>query len=126
MGRDSWRFAQHERERELRKRQNPMLRGLGCLVIVVFGVLAFYFSGWLLQANYDNTWIYLPPELLLPPQQLPWLPTGFFVRLVAALAFMVAGYGLLSLLYAILFPIKPGEADVVKAPRPPKKKKKRR
>jgi nicotinamide riboside transporter PnuC len=125
MGRDSWRFAQHERERELRKRQNPMLRGLGCLVVVILGMLAFFSSGWFLQANAENGWIYLPPEIILPPEQLPWLPPGVLVRLVVGMMVMVAGYGLLSLIYSILFPIKPGETDVPKPPRPPKKKKKR-
>jgi multisubunit Na+/H+ antiporter MnhB subunit len=123
MGRDSWRFAQHERERAVRKRQNPMLRGLGCLVIVALGLLAYFFSGWFLQANVDNAWIYLPAEIILPPEQAPWIPAGFLVRLVVAVMFMVGGYGLVSLLYSILFPIKPGETDVPKAPRPPKKKK---
>ena len=122
MGRDSWRFAQHERERELRKRQNPMLRGLGCLVVVAFGLLAYFSSGWFLVANSENSWLYLPPEIILPPEQVPWLPPGFLVRLIVAVVIMVAGYGLLSLIYAILFPIRPGETDV---PKPPKKKKKR-
>lgn len=125
MGRDSWRFAQHERERELRKRQNPLLRGLGCLVIVGIGLLAYFSSGWFLVANSENSWIYLPPEIILPPEQLPWLPPGFLVRLIVAVMIMVAGYGLLSLVYAILFPIRPGETDVPKPPKPPKKKKKR-
>ncbi len=125
MGRDSWRSAQQDREREIRKRQSPLLRGLGCLVIVIFGLLAYFFSGWFLQANVENAWIYLPREIILPPEQLPWVPPGFLVRLVVALMFMVGGYGLLSLVYAILFPIKPGETDVPKPPKPPKKKKKR-
>ncbi|MCJ7512614.1 MAG: hypothetical protein MUO23_06540 [Anaerolineales bacterium] len=122
MGRDSWRYAQHEREREIRKRQNPMLRGVGCLVVVIFGLLAYFFSGWFLQANSVNAWIYLPLEIILPPEQLPWIPPGFLVRLVIAVMFMVASYGLLSLAYAVLFPIKPGETDFPKPPRPPKKK----
>ena len=125
MGRDSWRTAQHDREREARKRQNPMLRGLGCIVIVSLGLLAFFVSGWTLQANAQSAWIYLPPEILLPPAQLPWLPVGFFVRLIVAVMFMIGAYGLSSLVYAILFPIKPGETDVPKPPKPPKKKKKR-
>jgi hypothetical protein len=125
MGRDSWRFAQNERERELKKRQKPILRGIGCVLVVVLGLVAYFFSGWFLVANAENTWIYLPPEIILPPQQLPWLPPGAIVRLVIALTFMVASYGLLSLVYAIAFPVKPGETDAPRPPRPPKKKKRR-
>jgi hypothetical protein len=39
------------------------------------------------------------------------------LQLVIALLFMVFGYGVLSLAYAVAFPIKPGETDA-----PPQKR----
>jgi multisubunit Na+/H+ antiporter MnhB subunit len=126
MGRDSWRVAQQEKEREARKRRNPVWRGVGCLVVVALGLAGFFVSGWFLTANAENTWIYLPPEFIYPPPQLSFVPPGVLVRLVVGLIAVVAGYGVVSFLYAILFPIKPGETDVPKPPKPPKKKKKKR
>jgi hypothetical protein len=38
MGRDTWRFAQHEREREAKRRLNPVWRGVGCVLLAALAV----------------------------------------------------------------------------------------
>jgi polyferredoxin len=110
MGRDTWRYAQHERERLAKKRQNPVWRGVGCVLIVVLTIAGYLFSGWFLRENALNNWVYLPPEILTL-SFAPWLPYGVAVQLVVAFLFMIFGYGVLSFFYAIAFPIRPGETD---------------
>ncbi len=116
MGRDTWRYAQLERERAARKRGNPVLRGVGCLLLVALAFAGYYFADWFLIANFKNGWVYIPYEALNPsfvPTWLsPYLGGGGMVKLIAAGLVMVFGYGILSIVYAILFPVKLGETDV--------------
>jgi hypothetical protein len=116
MGRDTWRYAQIERERAARKRGNPVWRGVGCLLLVALAIVGYYFANWFLVANLENGWVYIPNEALnpsfVPTWLFPYLGGGGMVKLITALLFMVLGYGVLSIAYAILFPIKLGETDV--------------
>lgn len=116
MGRDSWKYAQHERERAARKRVNPIWRGVGCLVLVVLALAGYSFANWFLVANFQNGWVFIPNEALnpsfVPAMLFPYLGGGGMVKFVTAGLFMILGYGILSVSYAILFPIKPGETDV--------------
>jgi Zn-dependent protease len=111
MGRDTWRYRQQEREREQRKRKNPVWRGVGCLVITILAIGGYFFSGWFFRQNEINSWVYIPPEVLRPPFAAA-LPPGVFAQIVVALLFMMLSYGILSLAWAIFFPIQPGETDV--------------
>jgi hypothetical protein len=110
MGRDTWRYAQHEREREARRRVNPIWRGVGCILLVALAVAGYAIAGWFLRENAAQSWVYLPPELMNIPR-LEFLPTGIVVQLFIAFVFMLFGYGVLALAYAMAFPIKPGETD---------------
>jgi hypothetical protein len=127
MGRDTYRYRQLDKEREERQRISPKLRGLGCLIISFFMLLGYWFTGWFLNANAANGWIYLPRAILAPdlPTFLnslePALDQGVLVRLVVGILFMLISYGMLALVYAIFFPIKPREID---APRPRKRRRK--
>lgn len=120
MGRDTWRYAQHERERAKRKRGNPIWRGVGCVMIVLTALGGYFFSGWFLQRNAIEGWVHIPVSLLTPPA-LPWLPPGLLVQLGVAILFMLATAGIVDILYAVAFPIRPGETDV-----PPLKRTKRK
>jgi uncharacterized BrkB/YihY/UPF0761 family membrane protein len=111
MGRDSWRYAAQERERTKRKRKNPIWRGVGFVLIVILTLFGYFVAGWFLQANLSQQWIYLPPQVLNPPD-LPFLGNGLIVKLASALLFMIFSYGFVTVLYSILFPIKLGETDV--------------
>jgi hypothetical protein len=116
MGRDTWRYAQLERERAARKRMNPVWRGVGCLILVALAVAGYYLAEWFLVANLKNGWIFIPTEALNPPFVPTWLSPivggGGLVKLITALLIMIFGYGVMSIIYAILFPIKLGETDV--------------
>lgn len=120
MGRNTWQFDMKEKERQRRKRHNPVWRGVGCLTIVILTVAAFYFSGWFLAQNQANTWIYLPPEVIRPPFAAA-LPPFLVARLVVAFIFMVLAFGAMSLIYAIAFPMQLGETDA-----PPMRRERRR
>jgi hypothetical protein len=111
MGRDTWRYAQHEREREAKRRTNPIWRGVGCVLLVALAIAGYLVAGWFLRENAAQNWLYLPPELLTIPR-LEFLPTGIVLQLFIAFLFMLFGYGVLSIAYAIAFPVKPGETDV--------------
>lgn len=111
MGRDTWRYAQHEREREIKKRRNPIWRGVGCVLLVLLAMAGYFVSGWFFVANAQQQWIYLPPGIMVIPFA-PWLPRGMLAQLFVALVVVLFGYAFLSFLYAIFFPIKPGETDV--------------
>jgi hypothetical protein len=111
MGRDTWRFAQHEREREAKRRMNPIWRGVGCLLLAALAVAGYLAAGWFLQQNAAQGWVYLPPVIMNIPY-LTFLPAGIVVQLFIAFVFMLFGYGVLAVVYAMAFPVKPGETDV--------------
>lgn len=110
MGRDTWRYAQHEREREAKRRRNPIWRGVGCILLVALTLAGYFGAGWFLRENAAQGWVYLPPELINIPR-LTFLPSGMVLQLFIAFVFMLLGYGVLAVAYAIVFPIKPGETD---------------
>jgi hypothetical protein len=111
MGRDSWRYAAHERERLKKKRMNPAWRGVGCFMIVLITLAGYLFAGWFLRANAAQQWIYLPPELI-NPSWATFLGGGVLLQLVTALLFMIFSFGLINIIYSIMFPIQPGDTDV--------------
>ena len=110
MGRDSWQMRQHERERQARKRGNPVWRGVGCIAIVLTGLAGYFFSIWFLRENAVQGWVAIPRALIQPPQ-LPWVPAGLLVQLGVALLFMLLATGVVNTVYAMMFPIRPGETD---------------
>lgn len=121
MGRETYRYRQLDKEREQRKKMNPIWRGVGCLSMVAFAVGGYAFSGWFLASNARNGWVYLPPEAVQPPFMPSWLPYGVTPKVVVGLLFLLLGFGLVSFVWAVMFPIKPGETD---APTPKRKKRK--
>lgn len=110
MGRDTWRYAAQEKEREKKKRMNPIWRPIGCVLVLALAAGGYLFAGWFLDQNSRNGWVPIPSVLLDPPIGIA-LPEGLLFKLVIALIFMIIGYGVLSFLFAILFPIQPGEFD---------------
>jgi hypothetical protein len=123
MGRDNWRFRMADQEREARKRISPTRRGIGCLLVVILGIIGYLGAGAFLDANRLNGWIYLPPELSRPPFA-PWLPYNLALQAIVALLFMLFGFGLLNFLYAVMFPIRPGETDAPPPARRPRRRRK--
>jgi len=110
MGRDTWRYRKHERERDAQRQMNPIWRGVGCVLLVILAVTGYLTAGWFLRENSAQAWVYLPPELTNIPY-LTFLPSGMVLQLAIALLFMLFGYGVLAIVYALAFPIEPGETD---------------
>lgn len=112
MGRDSWRFHELDRERSQKRRIHPAWRGVGCIMIVLLGFVGYAFAGWFLSQNL----VYFPP--VIRRLLAPWLPQDLIIKLVVAFLFMLLAFTVFSVIYAIAFPIQPGEKDV-----PPLKRK---
>lgn len=121
--RSSWQHARLDRERREKKKINPVWRGVGCGSITIITLLGYFFSGWFLTQNAVNRWIYLPPAIINPTfprflSFLRFLQGGTLIQIIVAFSFMLFAVALLNFVYAIVFPIRPGELDV-----PPLKRK---
>ncbi len=110
MGRDTWRFRAEDRDRAKRKQMNPIWRPIGCVIILTLAAGGYIGAGWFLVQNVQNNWLPIPAELVEVPFA-PGLPDGFVFKLLIALTAMIIGYGLLSIIFAVIFPIQPGEFD---------------
>ena len=110
MGRDSYSFRSDERERSKRKRMNPIWRPIGCVLVLMLAAGGYLFAGWFLDQNARSDWIAIPGAIL-DPQLGVDLPEGLIFKLAVAFIFMIISYGVLSVLFALLFPIQPGEFD---------------
>lgn len=113
--RGGWSDRKLHEEREKSKRLHPAWRGVGCIVIILLGAAAYYISGEFIQSGV----VYLPTEaryILSPP-----LPPDAVIRAVVSALFMLISFAILSFVYALAFPIQPGEFDM-----PPPKKRPRR
>jgi len=104
---------------------NPVWRGVGCLLVVAIGALGFLFANWFLVQNAINGWVYLPPEVINPNVRGigNFLAGGNLVRFVVALTFLLFAFAFVNFLYAIFFPVQPGEYDL---PTPKRRRKPRR
>ena len=120
MGKDSWRTKQSEEEREKRKRMHPVWRGVGCVFMGILSLMGYLLADWFVVENATQRWIYLPRELIQPPFA-PFLPAGILLKVVAAFLFLMMSYGVLSVIYAIAFPVRRGPTDL-----PPLRKQYRR
>lgn len=106
MGRDTWTFREKDRERAKKKRIHPAWRGVGCILVVFLGIAGYFFAGWFIEQGL----IYFP-HAIQRPAFAPWLPENALIQLVIAFLFMLLSFGILSVIYAVAFPIKPGELD---------------
>lgn len=125
MGRDTFRYSQLDKEREMRGRIDPIWRGVGCLIMSGFSVGGYFFANWFVRTNRIKGWIFIPNEVYYP-SFAPFLGGGLLLKLVVALLFLLMSYGILSFVYAVLFPIKPKEDDAPPPRRRPKTPKRRK
>ena len=110
MGRKGWRAEHADRERAKRKRLNPWWVVVGCLMPLVLGTGAYLLSGWFLAANAERNWFDIPDGLMVP-SFAPNMAPGLLLRLGLSILFMLAMYAIVYALYALFFPIRPGETD---------------
>ncbi len=124
MGRDSYRFRSLDKDREKRERLDPKWRGVGLILIVLFAVGGYFFADWFLRANAENGWMYIPRAAFYP-KFAPFLGGGLLIKIIVGFLFTLLSYTVLSVIYAMAFPIRPGETDV-SIDRKAEKRKKRR
>jgi hypothetical protein len=110
MGRRSWRDVQRDSERSTRKQLNPIWRGVGCLFAVIVAIGGYIVAEWFLLQNQAANWLPIPSQILYFPA-LPWLPRGIVVKIAVGAVFMILAFGIINMVYAVLFPIQPGETD---------------
>lgn len=122
MGRDTWRHQMEDKERAKRKEINPIWRGVGCFLMVVLSVTGYYFADWLLYQNEVNGWFALAQNMI-HIDALPWLTTGVLLKFAVAVVFLIISFGLINLVYAILFPVQLGKYDSPPLKPTPRRKK---
>jgi hypothetical protein len=105
-----WRHRQEDMRPFGKQPLHPVWRGVGFLLILILGVAAYFFSGWIIRMNAVEKWIYIPPPLISVPR-LTFLPDGALLQLVVAILFMIFAFGILSVVYAFFFPPQLGETD---------------
>ncbi|MGD2058928.1 MAG: hypothetical protein PVI04_09365, partial [Anaerolineales bacterium] len=66
MGRDTFRYRQLDKEREMRGQIDPIWRGVGCLIMAGFTIAGYFFANWFVRANAVNGWIYIPRAAYYP------------------------------------------------------------
>ncbi len=107
-----------------RKTQNPIWRGVGCLMIVTFMVGGYWLTGILVRAYRDGAWPNLP-RLPIPMDDIPIgpftvpisnavIPISFSInpaQLMLTLVVIIVGFGLMSLIWGIVKPVKLGPLD---------------
>lgn len=110
MGRDTYRFRSLDKDREKQHRLDPKWRGVGLILIALFATAGYYFAFWFLRANAENGWIYIPRAALYP-KFAPFLGGGRLIMIIVAFLFTLLTYTILSVIYAMAFPIRLGETD---------------
>ncbi len=112
--RSSWDFQKAEQERKAKAKLNPWWRGVGCLLVIGFGLLGYLFATWFINQNAVNNWLHIPALLMNPdiPVIGELLGRGRMVMLIIGLLFLLIAFGIVNVAWAILFPVQPGELDV--------------
>jgi hypothetical protein len=116
-------FTQYEQPQKERTHEiHPVWRGIGCMMLILIPIMAYAGASLLLDANFRNHWVPVPLEFRGPPQ-FPYL----YARLGMTLLVSMLGFGVLVMLYSIVYriagPARYGPRD---APPPRRSKRKRR
>ena len=110
-----------ESMREKKNEIHPAWVGIGCILVVGLGALGYFLGNWFIISNAQSGWIALPIEWAAPAEN-PYL----IVKLIFALFTLLIGSALISILYTLINPPKPGKYDVTDPsilPPPPRRRK---
>jgi hypothetical protein len=84
---------------------HPIWRGLGCILIILIPIMSYAAAVVVVHENLVNKWVDLPPELA-GFIVIPYLGVRvFFAEIAATLLFMFIGYGILVLIYSVMYRI---------------------
>ena len=99
----------YQQVKERRWTVHPIWRGIGLLFLIMVPVMSFAGAILLVRANFKEGWIQIPVELLKSfstPQLAaitPDLARIYYLDIAVALAFMVLGFGVISIVYSLLY-----------------------
>ena len=94
--------------KQKKKAIHPAWSAIGCFIVVGLTTAGYFLGNWFVSANAEAGWIPLPAELAWPAQS-PFL----LVKLSFALLMLLIGSTLISIVYVIIRPPKPGKYDVI-------------
>jgi hypothetical protein len=107
--------------KDRQKPLHPAWTGIGCILVAVLMGVGYLGAGWFMSMNNAAGWIRIPKEFAFPPAE-PYL----FFKLVLAFVFLLISTAVITLVYALVRPQKPGRFDVIDPsifPPPPKRRK---
>jgi hypothetical protein len=99
----------YEQVRERRWKVHPIWRGIGFLFLIMVPIMSFAGAILVVRQNFENRWLEVPAELLKffnVPQLAaisPELAKIYYLDLAVAFAFMVLGFGVISIVYSMLY-----------------------
>ena len=99
----------YQQVKERRWKIHPIWRGIGLLLIIMVPIMSFAGAILLVRQNFQQGWFQVPAELLrsvsIPQlaQFAPELSRLYLVDGLVTLAFMVLGFGILSVIYSLLY-----------------------
>lgn len=105
---------------------HPIWRGIGCIFMLLIPVMSFAGAYILVRENFQQRWIAVPAELSVT-FVIPFLGTRLYVAdIMGTVVLMVIGFGLMTIVYALIYRlIGPSQYGPLDAP-PPKRRKKNR
>jgi hypothetical protein len=99
---------------------HPIWAGVGCLILVGLTTGGYLLGSLFLEMNSREVWIVLPAEWAWPPQQ-PFI----IIKIIFSLITLLFGSAIISIVYTLVNPPKPGKFDVIDPsifPPPPRRR----
>jgi hypothetical protein len=116
MSRSTYQFREARVEK---KKLHAVWRGVGFIILVLLTIGGFWLAGYLMELNWQDPFLpwRIPRNFTVKVAEwAPAIPGKLVVQIVSTLLVDVMAYAVMVVLYAILFPIRPGPKDA-KQPR---------
>lgn len=94
-------YTPRVREERQKRQLNPVWRGIGFILLILFTVGSYYAAGWLLELNAARQWVPIPGE---------WDP--LYVKVGAAAVVSFTAYNVMNIIYGMFAPPPVGPLDV--------------
>ena len=96
------RYQQYERRsKDEHEKPHPIWRGLGFGLLALIAIMSYAGANILVEANKTKGWIRVPIEI---QGGFPWAP-DLFAELIVALFLTFIGFGVLTIVYSIIYRI---------------------
>ena len=106
------RFDKHKFKRKLSDRPwqiHPIWRGIGCILFLLFPVIAYSASHILIQMNEKNNWVNIPFDLSktirIPIPSYDLAVPYLYAKIVLTIVILLFASGLLMIIYTLLYQI---------------------